>query len=85
MSVVTLAVKIDDYEKEVLAVIEDGIREWSPYSYGNQGAWYDPSEKHTISDEYVFYYYETFEEIVRNNAVDFEVLEIDGTDINEFI
>ena len=33
----------------------------------------------------IFYYYETFEEIIRNNAPDFEVLEVDGTDINEFV
>jgi len=38
-----------------------------------------------VPDEYIFYYYETFEEIFRNDAVDFDVLEIDGTDINEFI
>lgn len=35
-------------------------------------------------DERIFYYYETFEEILYNNAVDFTVLSIDGTDINEF-
>lgn len=35
-------------------------------------------------DERIFYYYETFEEILDNNAVDFTVLSIDGTDINEF-
>lgn len=66
MSVINLTVQIDDYQKEVLVAIEDGI-------------------KHNVSDEYIFYYYETFEEIVRNDAVDFDVLEIDGTDINEFI
>ncbi len=38
-----------------------------------------------VPDEYIFYYYETFEEIIRNDAVDFDVLEIDGTDINEFV
>ena len=35
-------------------------------------------------DERIFYYYETFEEILDNNAVDFTVLSIDSTDINEF-
>jgi len=66
MSTVNLKIKMDNYQKEVLAVIEDGI-------------------ENNVSDDEVFYYYETFEEIVRNNAIDFEVLEIDGTDINEFI
>ena len=66
MSTVNLKIKMDNYQKEVLAVIEDDIET-------------------NISDDEVFYYYETFEEIVRNNAIDFEVLEIDGTDINEFI
>jgi hypothetical protein len=66
MSVVNLTVRIDDYQKKVLAVIEDGI-------------------ENNVSDEDIFYYYETFEEIVCNNAIDFEVLEIDGTDINEFV
>ena len=66
MSVVNLTIQMDNYQKEVLAVIEDGI-------------------KNNVSDEDVFYYYETFEEIVCNNAIDFKVLEIDGTDINEFV
>lgn len=66
MSTVNLKIKMDNYQKEVLVSINDGI-----------GA--------DVSDDEVFYYYETFEEIVRNNAIDFEVLEIDGTDINEFI
>ena len=66
MSTVNCLIKMDNYQKEVLVSINDGI-----------GA--------NVSDDEVFYYYETFEEIVRNDAVDFEVLEIDGTDINEFI
>ena len=66
MSTVNCLIKMDNYQKEVLVSINDGI-----------GA--------DVSDDEVFYYYETFEEIVRNNAVDFEVLEIDGTDINEFV
>lgn len=66
MSTVNLKIKMDNYQKEVLAVIEDGIEA-------------------SVSDDEVFYYYETFEEIVRNNAIDFEVLEIDGTDINAFV
>ena len=66
MSTVNLKIKMDNYQKEVLAVIEDGI-------------------ENNVSDDEVFYYYETFEEIVRNNAIDFEVLEIDGTDINAFV
>jgi len=66
MSTVNLKIKMDNYQKEVLVSINDGM-----------GA--------DVSDDEVFYYYETFEEIVRNNAIDFEVLEIDGTDINEFI
>ena len=36
-------------------------------------------------DERIFYYYETFEEILHNNAVDFTVLSINDTDINEFV
>jgi len=35
-------------------------------------------------DERLFYYYETFEEILHNNAIDFTVLSINGTSINEF-
>ena len=35
-------------------------------------------------DERIFYYYDTFEEILHNNAVDFTVLSINDTDINEF-
>ena len=66
MSTVNLKIKMDNYQKEVLVSINDGI-----------GA--------DVSDDEVFYYYETFEEIVRNNAIDFEVLEIDGTDINDFV
>ena len=54
MSTVNLKIKMDNYQKEVLAVIEDGI-------------------ENNVSDDEVFYYYETFEEIVRNNAIDFEV------------
>lgn len=66
MSTVKLKIKMDNYQKEVLAVVEDDIET-------------------NVSDDDIFYYYETFEEIVRNNAIDFEVLEVDGTDINEFI
>lgn len=66
MSTVNCLIKMDNYQKEVLVSIDDGIGS-------------------NVSDDEVFYYYETFEEIVRNDAVDFEVLEIDGTDINEFI
>ena len=66
MSTVNCLIKMDNYQKEVLVSINDGI-----------GA--------DVSDDEVFYYYDTFEEIVRNNAIDFEVLEIDGTDINEFV
>ena len=66
MSTVNCLIKMDNYQKEVLVSIDDGIGS-------------------NVSDDEVFYYYETFEEIVRNNAVDFEVLEIDGTDINEFV
>ena len=36
-------------------------------------------------DERIFYYYDTFEEILHNNAVDFTVLSINDTDINEFV
>ena len=36
-------------------------------------------------DKRIFYYYETFEEILHNDAVDFTVLSINGTDINEFV
>jgi hypothetical protein len=35
-------------------------------------------------DDDIFYYYDSFEEVTDNNAIDFEVIEIDGTDINEF-
>lgn len=66
MSTVNLKIKMDNYQKEVLVSINDGI-----------GA--------SVSDDDIFYYYDTFEEIVRNNAIDFEVLEIDGTAINEFV
>ncbi len=66
MSTVNCLIKMDNYQKEVLVSIDDGIGS-------------------NVSDDEVFYYYETFEEIVRNDAVDFEVLEIDGTDINEFV
>lgn len=38
----------------------------------------------TTEDETIFYWYENFEEILNNNALDFKVIEIDGTDINEF-
>lgn len=66
MSTVNLKIKMDNYQKDVLAVIEDDIET-------------------NVSDDEVFYYYETFEEIIRNNAIDFEVIEVDGTDINEFV
>jgi hypothetical protein len=66
MSLVNLTIQMDDYQKDVLVHIDDGIES-------------------NYSDDDIFYYYETFEEIVRNNAIDFEVLEIDGTGINEFI
>lgn len=36
-------------------------------------------------DEHIFYYYDTFEEILYNNALDFTVLSIEDTDINEFV
>jgi hypothetical protein len=34
-------------------------------------------------DERIFYYYETFEEILENSAVDFTVLSINGRNIDE--
>ena len=66
MSTLKIKIHMDNYIKDVLVHIDDGI-------------------KTTYSDDDIFYYYETFEEIIQNNAIDFEVLEIDGTGINEFI
>ncbi len=66
MSTLNCIIKMDNYQKEVLVSINDGIGS-------------------NVSDDDIFYHYETFEEIIRNNALDFEVLEVDGTDINEFI
>ena len=36
-------------------------------------------------DERIFYYYDTFEEILYNNAIDFKVISINNTDINQFV
>jgi predicted transcriptional regulator len=66
MSTLKIKIHMDDYQKDVLVHIDDGIES-------------------NYSDDDIFYYYETFEEIVQNNAIDFDVLEVDGTDINEFI
>ena len=37
-----------------------------------------------IDDTDIFFHYDTFEEILRNDALGFNVLEIDGTCITEF-
>ena len=66
MSTLNIKIHMDNYKKDVLVHIDDGM-------------------KTNYSDEDIFYYYETFEEIIQNNAIDFEVLEIEGTDINEFL